>query len=112
MFWVVKSRESEESNTILWHLCHYSHVDCTKISTKFKNYVNNLDVIQSTIYNDYKCIVVDNKNKIKSIDERLNDDNIYSLSGFCAKYVKTNRERKVYQGSNWFSYKGIRLINL
>lgn len=63
-------------------------------------------------YNDYKCIVVDNKNKIKSIDERLNDDNIYSLSGFCAKYVKTNRERKVYQGSNWFSYKGIRLINL
>lgn len=39
-------------------MCHYSHADCTKISTKFKNYVNNLDVIQSTIYNDYKCIAI------------------------------------------------------
>lgn len=86
----------------------------TKTNIKRRKYNINVGEIIICRYNDYKCIVVDNNNsiKIKSIDERLNDDNIYSLSGFCAKYVKTNRERKVYQGSNWFSYKGIRLINL
>ena len=86
----------------------------TKTDIKRRKYNINVGEIIICKYNNYKCIVVDNNNsiKIKSIDERLNDDNIYSLSGFCAKYVKTNRERKVYQGSNWFSYKGIRLINL
>ena len=86
----------------------------TTTNIKRRKYNINVGEIIICKYNNYKCIVVDNNNsiKIKSIDERLNDDNIYSLSGFCAKYVKTNRERKVYQGSNWFSYKGIRLINL
>ena len=85
-----------------------------KTNIKRRKYNINVGEIIICKYNNYKCIVVDNNNsiKIKSIDERLNDDNIYSLSGFCAKYIKTNRERKVYQGSNWFSYKGIRLINL
>lgn len=84
-----------------------------KINIKRRKYNINAGEIIICKYNNYKCIIVDNNNsiKIKSIDERLNDDNIYSLSGFCAKYIKTNRERANFHGANWFTYNKLPLKN-
>ena len=85
----------------------------TKTNIKRRKYNINAGEIIICKYNNYKCMVVDNNNsiKIKSIDERLNDDNIYSLSGFCAKYIKTNRERANFHGHNWFTYNKLPLKN-